>query len=138
MTLITCCKIPEGDGNGQYPTLVQSQILKSEFSDSEIETMNEQRKPTETWFKRLPVKVGQKASRKCNLKIELFPLYLWGRWWSPGCHLFSPKLPLRSEDRIEFWQIRYRIRVNGKWVGSRAKYVSYTKQMILDRYFNGK
>jgi hypothetical protein len=102
-----------------------------------VKKMNEQRKPSETWFKRLPRKVGQKASRKCNLKIELFPVYLWGRWWSPGSSLFSPRLPLRTEDRLEFWQTRYRIRVNGKWVGSRAKYVGYTKQQIRERYFKG-
>jgi len=49
--------------------------------------------------------------------------------------LFSPKLPLQSEARKYYWENQFRVRVNGKWMGTRAKYVTYTKAQVLERYF---
>jgi hypothetical protein len=97
--------------------------------------MSDYRKPTEIWLKRLPKNEGKKVGENCNLKVELFPAFYWSKHWEPGSDLFSPRLPLQGEARKEYWSKRYRIRVNGKWEGSRAKYVTYTKAMIRERYF---
>ncbi len=97
--------------------------------------MGEHRKPSEVWFRRLPKKMGKKPPKNDTIRIELFPAYLWARHWEPGSSLFSPKLPLHSVSRRDYWVSRFRIRVNGKWIGSRAKFVTYTKEMIRERYF---
>lgn len=97
--------------------------------------MSDYRKPVEIWTKRLPQNEGKKTGENCNLKIELFPSHFWAKHWEPGSELFSPKLPLQSQARKEYWIKRFRIRVNGVWIGSRAKYVTYTKEMIRERYF---
>lgn len=97
--------------------------------------MNEHRRPVEVWIRRLPKITGKKVCKNCTLKIELFPIYLWASHWEPASPLFSPKLPLKSGTRKEYWETRYRIRVNGKWESRKAKYVGYTKKQIRERYF---
>jgi hypothetical protein len=42
---------------------------------------------------------------------------------------------LHGERRKEYWLTRFRVRVNGKWMGDRAKYVTFTKEQILEKYF---
>ena len=83
----------------------------------------------------MPQGEGKKASGLIAIKIELFPAYFWAEHWEPASSLFSPKLPLQSEARRDYWTSRYRIRVNGKWVGDRAKYVTFDKVAIRERYF---
>lgn len=97
--------------------------------------MSEYRTPAEIWIKRLPEKDGKKPGVFCSLKIELFPAHYWAEHWEPGSDLFSPKPPLQSEARKQYWTSRYRIRVNGKWVGDKAKYVTFDKLAIRERYF---
>lgn len=97
--------------------------------------MSEIRRPAEIWMRRLPGNDGKKAGENCTLKIELFPAHYWREHWEPASVLWSPKLPLKSESRREYWTSRYRIRVNGVWVGTRAKYVTYSKEQIRERYF---
>jgi hypothetical protein len=77
----------------------------------------------------------QKTPKKCNQKIELFPAHYWAENWEPGSTLFSPRLPLQSAARKEFWETHYRIRVNGSWVGRKAKYEIYTKEQIAKKFF---
>lgn len=96
--------------------------------------MSEFRRPVEIWSRRLPENEGKKPSGFYS-KIEIFPSHYWARHWEPGSDLFHPKMPLQSEARKEAWETRFRIRVNGKWVGEQAKYETYTKQQIFDRYF---
>lgn len=84
----------------------------------------------------MPENEGKKQGKNCTVKVELFPAHYWGKCWSPENNgIFSPKLPLQNEARREYWLSRYRIRVNGKWVGTRAKYVTYSKAQIRERYF---
>lgn len=97
--------------------------------------MSEYRQPAEIWTRRLPQNEGKKTSEKCSQKIELFPAHYWAENWEPGSTLFSPKLPLQSMARKIFWETHYRIRVNGVWIGKKAKYVTYTKEQIREMYF---
>jgi hypothetical protein len=97
--------------------------------------MSDHRKPVEIWLKRLPQSEGKKVDENCNLKVELFPSHYWAQNWEPASKLFFPKLPLQSKARQEYWLKRFRVRVNGVWAGSQAKYVTFTKEMIRERYF---
>jgi len=97
--------------------------------------MSERRPSSEIWIKRLPQNEGKKAGDFCTLKIELFPARFWALKWEPSSTLFYPKPSIQSEKRSEYWLTRFRVRVNGKWLGDRAKYVTYTKEQILERYF---
>lgn len=97
--------------------------------------MSELRKPLEIWTRRLPESYGKKEGDFCTVRIEIFPAHYWGRHWEPGSELFSPKLPLQGKARKDYWETRFRIRVNGKWSGTRAKYVTYTKEQIRERFF---
>jgi hypothetical protein len=97
--------------------------------------MSEHRQPVEVWIRRLPEKEGKKSPDSCTLKIELFPARYWALKWEPCSSLFSPKPSLNSLTRKEYWLSRYRVRVNGKWLGGRAKYVTYTKEQVLELYF---
>jgi len=96
--------------------------------------MSEFRKPVEIWVRRLPENEGKKSDRFC-IKIEIFPAHYWARHWEPGSDLFYPKMPLQSEARKAAWEARFRIRVNGRWIGDQAKYETYTIQQIFERYF---
>lgn len=98
--------------------------------------MSEYRNPAEVWIKRLPKNEGKKALGFCTTKIELFPAHYWAEHWEPGSDLFSPKLPLQSEARKAHWESHFRVRVNGKWMGKRAKYVTYTKAQVLEKFFS--
>jgi len=97
--------------------------------------MSEHRQPTEIWIKRLPQNEGKKALDSCSLKIEIFPAHYWAMKWEPCSSLWFPKPPLNILARKEYWETRLRVRVNGKWLGTRAKYVTFTKEQIRERYF---
>jgi len=97
--------------------------------------MSDHRKPTEVWYKSLPQKRGTKKRKKRDLKIELVPAFLWRGLWKPRCGLFVPAVPLRFEDMILYWTTRYRIRVNGRWVGPTGRYKMSTKKQIRERYY---
>lgn len=97
--------------------------------------MGEIRTPVEIWTRRLLESDGKKAGDFRTQKVELFPAFFWAEHWEPGSELFAPRLPLQTRARKEYWLSRYRIRVNGRWVGTRAKYVTFTRDEILGRYF---
>jgi hypothetical protein len=97
--------------------------------------MSERRQSIEIWTLRLPQNRGKKPGVFSTTKIELFPSHYWAEHWEPGSKLFSPRLPLRSISRKEYWETRYRVRVDGRWLGTKAKYVTYTRDEVIEKYF---
>ncbi len=97
--------------------------------------MSDHRKPVDVWYKRLPQKRGTKKRKFRLLKIELVPACEWKSLWEPCSTLFIPKVPLRYDSMNEYWETRFRIRVDGKWVGPNGQYRMFTKVMIRERYF---
>lgn len=97
--------------------------------------MSDHRKHTLVWTQSVPRKRGTKKQKKDSFRIELCPASLWEDLWEPCSTLFVPKVPLRLDDRRDYWDSRYRIRVNGKLVGSTGRYQMFTKAEIRERYF---
>lgn len=97
--------------------------------------MAEKKIPCEVWKRELPHKQGNKTGKYCALKIELFPAHYWADRWQPGSTRFIPKLPLRTSDRTQYYESRFRIRVNGAWVTDRgAKYRMFKRATIARMY----
>lgn len=97
--------------------------------------MSDHRKRVETWYKSLPPKLGKKVTKKRELKVELYPIYLWAKYWEPSNKFFSPKLPMHSVKRLKYWATRYRVKVNGRWLKEEAKFQSFTKAELRYRFF---
>lgn len=95
--------------------------------------MAEQRGKTETIDIYMQVKGGKKLT-----KIELFPAHLWSNLWYPGSRSFSPRLPLQSEARKEYWETRYRARINGVWHVGAVQYRMLTRDEIIDKFVRVK
>lgn len=91
--------------------------------------MAELRKKIET----IDIEVHENGGKK-QTKIELFPAHRWSSIWQPGSRLFSPRLPLQSEARKEYWETRYRARINGVWHVSAVQYLMLTRDEIIDRF----
>ncbi len=65
---------------------------------------------------------------KKTVKIELFSAVRWRQKHRPWKKVMFPRPPLNND--IKWWQLRYRLRVNGKWHGKRANYVFYTRDQV--------
>lgn len=98
--------------------------------------MSESRTPIEKITREvLPGLYGKKSHKIC-LKIELFPARSWATKWEPGSVQFYPKAPLHDKARKEYWEARYRVRINGKWHSDKAKYMMLTRKQILDKFLS--
>jgi hypothetical protein len=91
--------------------------------------MSEHRKPISSLTISFATNKGKKTTR-----IDIFPAYLFAGKWSPYTNKFHPKLPLHSKKRSEKWKSLYRVRINGQWFSTRAKYTLLTKQQILGKW----
>lgn len=101
--------------------------------------MSDFRKPVKVWKECLPEIQGNKVRFVDTLKVELFPAFLWKDHWDLERHkkrLFYPNVPLSQSLHDEYWNTRFRIRVNDSWVMDRATFQMFTKKMIRERYFN--
>jgi hypothetical protein len=78
--------------------------------------MADRRLADETFIRKLPRKQGKKAG-KSGIKIELFRGTQFASRWFPGDDSFFPKPPLQSQERKEFWERMFRVRMDGKWLG---------------------
>ncbi|MFA7174797.1 MAG: hypothetical protein WC340_15585 [Kiritimatiellia bacterium] len=95
--------------------------------------MSELRKPVEIIKLFLPVNAGKKTGFSCTLRVELYPASCWRNRWEPCSTLFYPKVPLKTSLRRNYWETRYRIRVNGRWRCNHAKYETFTREEILEK-----
>ena len=93
--------------------------------------MTEHRQPTASFSKRF----AQEDSNK-TMKIELFIAHIYAPKWEPLSKKFYPKLPFNGMRRKEYWENRYRARIDGVWVGGKAKYTMFTKEQIYKKWFN--
>lgn len=96
--------------------------------------MSEVRRPVEIIKRFLPVNDGKKAGVFCIVKVEIFPASCWRDRWEPCSKLFYPKVPLKTSSRKDYWETRYRVRVNGKWRSEKAKYETYTREEIIEEF----
>lgn len=85
---------------------------------------------------RQPVKTFLlKKPSKPTTKIELFPATKWRRVYKPGRQNVFPRPPSLAEERNEFWETIFRLRVDGRWYnpeGKREKYVFFTTQELKE------
>jgi hypothetical protein len=95
--------------------------------------MSDHRRPIVAFSRRLAGNNGKKTGGFC--RIEIFPAKDFALLWEPSGKGFSPKPPLLDSSRKIFWEGRYRIRVDGRWLVDGAKYTLFTREEILDRFF---
>ena len=91
--------------------------------------MSETRKPDIIWRMYLPQSSGKKLCKICA-KFELYLARQFALNWRPGSCLFSPYPPLNTDDRQQYWESRYRVRINGQWYSDTAKYQLLTLSEI--------
>lgn len=73
-----------------------------------------------------------KRQRKIVAKIELYPACQWKHNYLPGKQNVYPRPPCRV---VNYWDLRFRLRVNGRWYNpdrKREKYIFYTRQEIVN------
>ncbi len=66
---------------------------------------------------------------KETVKIELFPAIQWRRRhrpWKKG--VMYPRPPIQNNP--EWWQGRYRVKINNHWYNRQAKYVFFSHDQI--------
>lgn len=98
--------------------------------------MSENRDPVEILIQKLPNSDGKKKGCRVALKIELFPAHYWAANWFPGSKAWFPKLSIKAESRNEYFETRFRLRINGVWYSPFAKYTTVTKADAIDLLWN--
>ena len=94
--------------------------------------MSEIRLPDEVINHRLPTKQGKKST-----KIELFSAKQFAHRWSPLKRgMFTPAPPLNTARRQGFWEVMYRVRINGKWHGG-GSYTLFTREQVMEMILGG-
>lgn len=86
--------------------------------------MSDYRVPVYVWKIFLPVEQGRKVPPVCI--VELYLAKDFKNKFTPGCRLFSPRVPLHSDARKRYWASHYRLRVNGVWIKDKADYQMFT------------
>jgi len=90
--------------------------------------MSEIRQPDITITIKLHQKQGNKLPEK--RKLELFSATQFAHRWKPFVRgKFHPSPPLATDRRQEFWETRYRVRINGAWHGSH-RYTLFTMEQV--------
>jgi len=90
--------------------------------------MSDRRKADETYLKRIGRDLmGVNKRGSFSMKVEVFYAYHWAGSWNPPSSLFYPRPPLRTEDRQRYWENMYRLRIDGKWFGIKAKFNMFTR-----------
>lgn len=79
--------------------------------------MSEVRRPTIIYTRKRFDDSSGKKQLKIDQKVELYPATFWSHKWHPGSQMFAPRPPLKTRDRRDFWLTRFRVKMNGKWVG---------------------
>jgi hypothetical protein len=97
--------------------------------------MSDHRKPIASFTKRVAENQGNKTCIK-SIKIEIFPAYFFSDAWEPGSNSFVPKPPLKSSSRKKYWEMNFRVRVDGSWYPDGDKYNMFTKKNIMLRWLS--
>lgn len=73
---------------------------------------------------------GKISPKTCKYELFQATQFAW-RWTPLQRGKFHPSPPLNTERRQEFWLSRYRVRLNGRWVGD-SKYTLFSREQIAD------
>lgn len=98
--------------------------------------MSENRDPIAILIKKLPNSDGKKKGCRLAIKIEMFPSHYWSDNWFPASAEWSPKLPLKTQTRNEYWENRFRLRINGTWHSPDARYTTFNEGEIYEMFKN--
>lgn len=80
----------------------------------EVWIMSEERKSTIVYTIELRGNDG-KILHDLTQKYQLFPAVKFAKRWIPGGKNVFPVPTSKSDERLEFWEARYRLTLNGKW-----------------------